>query len=137
MQDAEHAALGEQRHPDQRLEPLLAQDRVQDVGAADVVEHDRPLLGGDTAGEASSERDPDAALDLLLEALRRARHELSRLLVEQQDRHSVPLEDVADALEQLVEHRVERQVRERRVGDEQELAETVVSGLGDPLGHGR
>ena len=52
----------------------------------DVVEDDRPLLGGDPARKASAHRDADALLYLLLDAERRPSDELVRLLVEQEDR---------------------------------------------------
>jgi hypothetical protein len=48
----------------------------------DVVEDDRPALGGDAAGEALADRDPDSVLDLLLDSPRCARDELVPLLVE-------------------------------------------------------
>jgi hypothetical protein len=125
VDDAEHAAAREQRHAEERLDPLLAQDRVQHVGVVDVLDHDRRPLSGDAAGEAATHRDPHPALDLLLDPLRRARHELASRLVEHQERGRVGLEDVADPEEQLVEERIQRQVRERRIGDEQELVQPL------------
>ena len=83
----------------------------------DVVEDHRPLLGGDPAGEAPADRDADALLDLLLDAERRARDELVRLLVEQEDRARVYLEDLAGAVEQGSEQLVEAQMRQRGVRD--------------------
>ena len=65
----------------------------------------------------SPDRDAHAALDLLLDPARRARDQLVAAAVEQQDRARVGVEDLADALEQLVEQRVEPEVRERDVGD--------------------
>ena len=41
--------LDEQRHPEQRLDPLLAQDRVEHVRAVDVLEDDRPALPDEEA----------------------------------------------------------------------------------------
>ena len=41
VQHAEHAALDDQRDAEHRADALLAQDRVVDVRALDVVEHDR------------------------------------------------------------------------------------------------
>ena len=76
-------------HAEQRADPLLAQDRVEDVGVIDVGDEDRDALGRDPAGEAPADRDPHAALDLLLDPLGRARDELLRLLVEQQNRDRV------------------------------------------------
>jgi len=83
----------------------------------DIVEDDRPLLGGDAAGKAAADRDADTLLDFLLDAERCARHELVRLLVEQEDRARVDLEDQPRSLEQRAKEVVELQMRERRVGD--------------------
>ena len=101
--DVEHAAhlsLDHERDAEHRLDALLAQERVEDVCVVDVVEDHRPLLGGDPAREAAADRDADALLDLLLDPERGARDELVRLLVEQEDRARVDLEDLARPLEQ-------------------------------------
>ena len=41
VQHADHVAANDQRHAEHRLDPLLAQDRVHDVGVVDVVEDHR------------------------------------------------------------------------------------------------
>ena len=41
VQDADHAALDEQRDAEQGADALLAQDRVEDVGVVDVVDRDQ------------------------------------------------------------------------------------------------
>ena len=117
VQHADHVALGQQRHAQQRADAALAQDRVEDVGVVDVGDRDRAPLGRDAAGEALAERDPHARLDLLLDALRRRRHQLARALLEQQEGRRVRVQDRRDAVQQRVEQLVERQVAERRVGD--------------------
>ncbi len=117
VEDAGHLSLHDQRHAEHRLDPLLAQDRVEDVCVVDVVEDDRPLLGGDAAGKAAADGDADTLLDLLLDAERGACDELVRLLVEQKDRARVDLEDQPCALEQRAKEVVEPQMRERGVGD--------------------
>ena len=118
--DVEHAAhlsLDDERDAEHRLDPLLPQERVEDVRVVDVVEDHRPLLGGDPSCEAAADRDADALLHLLLDPERRARNELVRFLVEQEDRARVDLEDLPRPLEQRVEQLVETQVCERGVGD--------------------
>ena len=117
VENTAHLALHDEGHAEHRLDPFLPQDRVEDVRVVDVVEDHRPLLGGDPAGEAPADRDADALLDLLLDAERRARDELVRLLVEQQDRARVYLEDLAGAVEQGREQLVEAQMRQRGVRD--------------------
>ena len=110
--------LDEQRHAEQRLDALLAQDRVEDVGVVDVGEDDRPALGRDPAGEAAAERDPDALLDLLLDPSRRAGDELVRRLVEQQERARVAVERSSRIRSSSSSSRSPSdEVRERRVGD--------------------
>src|SRR5207248_5332241 len=89
----------------------------EDVCVVDFVEDHRPLLGGDPGGEAPADRDPDALLDLLLDPERRARDELVRLFVEQQDRARVYLEDLAGTVEQGREQPREAQMRQRGVRD--------------------
>ena len=83
VQDADHAALDEQRDAEQRADALLAQDRVVDVGVVDVLDRDRAALGRDAAGEAAPEGDLDAALDLLLDAAGGAGAQDAGRLVEQ------------------------------------------------------
>jgi hypothetical protein len=123
VDDAEHLVVRDQRHPGHRLDPLLAENRVQHVGVVDVVEDDGPSIGGDSPREALAERDADAALDLFLDPLRGARDELVGCLVEKQKRSGVGVECVADAEQQLVEELVEHQVCERHVGDDLEPSE--------------
>ena len=119
VQHAEDGALDEQRHAEQRADALLAQDRVEDVGVVDVGDVDRPAPGRDAAREARADRDPDAALDLLLEALGGARDELLGVVVEEQDGDGVDIEDVLGARQQLVEQGFEspaRRAPDRRAG---------------------
>ena len=55
----------------------------------DVRDIDRDPLGRNATREAFADRDPDSLLDLLLDPLGSARHELLILLVQQEDRHRV------------------------------------------------
>jgi plasmid stability protein len=134
VQDAEHVAPHDERHADHALDALLAEERVQDVGVLDVVEDDRPSLGCDLAGEAATDRDPDAALDLFFETDRGAGHELLSLLVEEEDRHGVGFEDVADSPQQLSKEIVQLEVRECGVGDNLESPKALRIGA---FVHGR
>ena len=113
---AEHASAREQRRAEERLDPLLPEDRVEHVRVVDVLDRDRPALRRETTGEASADRDADAGFDLLLETRGRAGDELVPPLVEQQDRARVGLEEVAHADDELVEQVGRREVRERDVG---------------------
>jgi len=131
---ADDAVTCDQRGAEERLDPFLAQERIQYVGVVDVLDRQRPALVGDSAREAPAERDPHAALDLLLEPRGGPSHELAGGLVEEQEDGRVGFQDVADADEELVEQRLERQVRERRIGDEQELAQ-LAGRLGRLLRH--
>ena len=115
----------EQRHAEHRLDPLLAQDRIEHVRVVDVVEDHRLPLGGDPPGEAAADRDANALLDLFLDPDRRPRDELVGRLVEQEHRARVRLEDVADSRQQHREQLVELEVRERRVGDRLHVLEPL------------
>jgi hypothetical protein len=117
VHDSPHLALDHERNAEHRLDPLLPQERVEDVRVVDVLEDHRPLVGCDPAREAAADRHADALLDLLLDPERSASHELVRLLVEQEDRAGVDFEDLPCPLEQRREQTVEAQVREGRVGD--------------------
>ena len=117
MEHADQVTLDDQRHAEQRADPLLAQDRIHDVGVVDVGDEDRHALGRDPSREPSSDRDPHALLDLFLDPVRGARDQLLRVLVEQQDRDRVDRQRVAHADQQLVEKLLEPQLGERRVGE--------------------
>ena len=123
MQHAERGALDEQWNAEQRADTLHAQDRVQDLGVVDVGDVDRPAARGDAAGEAPSDRDPHAALDLLLEALGGARDQLLGVVVEEQDGNRVDAQDVLGACQQLVEQRLEGQLGQGRVGEPVDVLE--------------
>ena len=103
----------------------------------DVVEDHRLLLGGDPAGEATTHRDADALLYLLLEPECRPRDELVRVLVEQEDRTRVDLEDLPRPLEQRIEQLVEPQVRERGVGDGLQPPDSLPADSPDGWNHTR
>ena len=123
VQHADDDALDQHRDAEQRAYALHAQDRVEDLGVVDVGDVDRRAAGRDAAREAPADRDPHAALDLLLEALGGARDELLRLLVEEQDRGGVHAEDLLRARQQLVEQRLERELGERRVREPVDVLE--------------
>ncbi len=112
---ADHAPLDLERHAEHRADAALAENRVDDVGAAQVLDHDRPHLGCDTAREPTRDGDLHALADLLLQAPGGAGDEHVAVLVEQQDRGGVGREDLADALEQRAERLLEREVAETRV----------------------
>ena len=113
-----------ERDSEEALDALLAEHGIDLVGAADVAEHDRPALGGDSAGEPLSDRDADALFHLVLEADRRAGDELASGLVEQEDGGGVRLEHVPDPRQQLGEELIEVKVRQGSVGDELEPSKT-------------
>ena len=117
MEHADHLTADKQRHAEHRLDPLLAQDRVEHVRVVDVVEDHRRSAGRDPTGEAAPDRDPHTLLDLLLDPHRRPRYELFAVLVQQQHRARVRVEDVADARQQDGEQFVELEMGERRVHD--------------------
>ena len=67
VEHAEDAAFDEERHPQQRANPLLPQERVEGVGVIDVLDDDRPALGGDPPGKPAADGDADSPLDFLFE----------------------------------------------------------------------
>ena len=105
------------RNAEHRADAALAQDRIDHVRPAQVLDYDRPPLSRDAARKATCKRHLHALADLLLQAAGGARDERPAVLVEQEDGSGVHLEHRADALEQLGEHFLQRHVGERRVGD--------------------
>jgi hypothetical protein len=91
------AALDQQRDAEERADALLAQDRVVDVGAVDVVDRQGFLRRRDAPGEALANRDADALFDLLLDALGGPRLQPLAVGFEQENRCRVAVEDLGDA----------------------------------------
>ena len=133
VKHADHGALDDQRNAEQRLEALLAQQRVDDLGVFEVGDAHRLARAGDATREALAYGDAHPLHHLLLEALRGARHERAAVVLEQEDRRGVHVEDVDDSVEELVEEPVERKVRERGVRDALQVTELVAPGA---TGHG-
>jgi hypothetical protein len=117
VQHADDPALDQQRHAEERLDAARAQQRVVDVGVRRVGDGDRLPLGGHAPGEPAAHRDHDGPLDLTLDALGGLGHQELAGLVEQQERRGVRAQDVRDALEQLVQQVVEREVGQCGVRD--------------------
>jgi hypothetical protein len=115
VDDPDRVTGDEQRRPEHRLDPLLAQDRVEHVGMIDVVEDHRLLERGNAPGEAPADGDPHARLHLLLDADRRPRDQLVRQLVEKQHGAGIDAEQLACAKQERVQQLVEIQMRERCV----------------------
>ena len=115
VEHADHLIPDEQWHAEQRLDPLLAQDRIEHVRVIDVVENHRRPASRHPTGEAAADRDPHTLLHLLFDPNRRARDELLRLLVQQEHRARVRVEDRADARQQDLEQFVELEMGERHV----------------------
>ena len=117
VEDADDAALDEERHAEEAADPLLAEQRVEDVAMVDVGDDDRTPLGRDAPREAAADGDPDALLDLLLDALGGSRAQHAAVLLEHEDGGGVGVEDLAHAVEQRAEQVLRGQVGERGVGD--------------------
>ena len=129
VEHADHLTADHERDAEQRLDPLLTQDRIEHVRVVDVVEDHRSPARRHPAGEAPPDRDPHALLDLLLDPNRRPRHQLVRLLVEQEHRARVRVEDRADPRQQHRKQLVELEVRQRRVDDGLEMLDAASRAL--------
>ncbi len=129
MQHPQHPILRQQRNPQQRADPLLAQDRIQDVGMIDIVDPDRPPLSRDPPREPLADRDLHPPLDLLLDPLRRTRTQRHARLVKQQDRRRIGAQDLRDPLQQLTQQLLLRQIRQRRIRDALQRFEHLPAGL--------
>ena len=121
------------------MTPLLAQDRIEDLRAVDVLDDDRPTLSGHAPREPTVDRDPDAPLGFLLEPDSSSGDELVPVVVMEEDRCCVRLEGFADSRQQFAEQLVELEVRERGVGNHLKSLKTLgvtVQGHGRRIGGG-
>jgi hypothetical protein len=110
VKHTDQRALDDQRDAQQRPDPRLAQDRIEDVGVVDVGDEDRDPLGGDASREPPPDRDSHAALHLLLESPGGLRDQLLACLVEQQDGDGVDRQRLLHATQQLIQEVVELQL---------------------------
>ena len=138
VHDPDHLAVRQQRDAQERTDPLLEEDRIQDGAVVHSIERDRPSFGSDTSGEPLPDRDTDPLLDFFLYPFRCSGDELIRRWVEQQDGCRVGIQDVPHAQEQLVEQIVHTQMGEGRISDELHAPESLhgVEDLGSTLKHG-
>ncbi len=134
MEHAQQISFDDQRHPEQRVNPLLAQDRIHDVGVIDVGDEDRHSFLGDPSCEALADGDANALLHFLFDPLGRSGHQLPGLTVEQQDRRGVDGKQITDAHQELVEQPIELQLGEGRIAQPVEVTDLLGRG-GDRLIH--
>ena len=94
--------------------PLRSSRGLTTTSGPNLVDDDRPALGGHSPGEASPERDPGALEHLLLQTTRGVGDELAAGAVEQQDRPLVDAERLLETAEQLVGDGAGVEIGERR-----------------------
>jgi hypothetical protein len=83
----------------------------------EIPDRDRSALGGDPAGKAFADGDPEAGLDLFLEAPRGTGRKLIRFVIQQQDRRGVHVEDRDDPDKQRLQQPTQVEVRKSRLRD--------------------
>ena len=88
-----------------------------------MVEHDRFAPRSDRAGEARPDRHPHALADLFLEPARRAGDEVVGLVLAQQHRCRIGVQDGADPVEQLDEQIIDVKLGQAHVGDGRQIAQ--------------
>jgi hypothetical protein len=76
------------------------QKRIQHLRVIDIVKHHRAPLGGNSTGEATTDRNSHALLHFFFDPHRRTGNELIRLLVEQEHGARFHLQQVPGTLEQ-------------------------------------
>ena len=129
MKHADPPPLEENGNAEERADAALAEHGVRQLGAVDVLDDDRPLLRRHAPDEARADGDADVPRIRLFQAGGGALDE--HVAVEQEDGGRVGGEDALHADEQLVEQLVERELRERGVGDRLEsLDGLALSGHG-------
>ena len=125
VEDAGHPSLDDQRDPEERTDLLFAHQGVdhRDRGVVEIRDDHRLARRGHSAGEATADGQPESPLDLLLEALGRPGRERPPVILDEQHRGCVRIEDVRDPLEQLREQVVQVEVGEGRLGDALDVLE--------------
>ena len=123
VEDSQQPALDHQRHPEQRLQPALNEQRIDELGALGVRDEDGRAGGRHPAGEALADGDPHAGLDLFLEPARPRGDQLLARVVEQQRHRRVGAHHRAEAVEQVLQQPVEIEVGEGGLRDHLEVAQ--------------
>ena len=126
MEYPDHRAMDEQRHAHQGLDSLFQQNRVEHIAVMNVVQDDRPPLGGDPASETPANRDPDALPDFLLQAAGYGGDELTPGAVQQQHRHSVGVQNLLDPVQQRGEKVIGVKIGQRRIRNRPDVPELVL-----------
>jgi hypothetical protein len=67
VQHSTDRTAGNERNAQHGLEPLLAEERVHDIGAIEIFQNDRLSRRCDPSGEPCPDRDAQAAIDLFFE----------------------------------------------------------------------
>jgi hypothetical protein len=111
LQHARDGAAGEQRDAEDRVD--AAQRRVGHVGGVGVLDEQRLLVAHDPTRQPLARRDPQRLLSDRRE--HRGLQGERAVLLGQQDRRRLGLDDLADARQERVEHVVEPVVRQRDV----------------------
>jgi hypothetical protein len=126
MKHANQVALDDQRHAEQRPDPGLSKQRVQHLDWRDleVLYHHRLARGCHPAGEPPADRKTKAPVDrLLLHPLGRRRGQRPAVVLDQEDRRGVNLEDLGDPAQQLREQLIEAEEGERGLRDALDVLE--------------
>jgi hypothetical protein len=113
-------------HAEQGADALFQQDRVQHMAVVDLVQDDRPLIGGDAAGEARADRDPDALGDLFLKTAGRGGDQLTSRAVKQQHRGGIGIHRLPHPAQQRGEEVTGVEVGQRRIRHRPDVPELVV-----------
>jgi hypothetical protein len=116
VEDTEDLLVHDERYAEHRLDPLVQEDRIEQVRVVDAVEDDGAALRGDPTRKAASDRDTNGLLHFFLDSDGRSGHELPAIVVQEQHCAGVDAEDLFRSLEQGREQVVELEVGERGLG---------------------
>ena len=117
VQDADGCAVGDQWDSKQRTDALVQEDRIEHLRVINPLEDHGSAARGDSPSEALADRDSNALLDFLLDALRGRGDELLRIAIEHENCCGVDLQELAHPFQERVPQVVEVEVRKCRVGD--------------------
>ena len=103
VEDADQGALDNERDAEQRPNPLLPEQWIDhlDRGAVEILNHDGLAGRRDAPRKAPPDRQPEATLHLLLQALGGPRREGPAIVFDEKDGRGVDPEDLDHSLQEL------------------------------------
>ena len=108
MQHTNGTALNKQGNSHQRFDAFLAQQRVENICLADIVDYDRFAFRDDLAGKTLSDWYAHAQVDFFFQPLSGPGDELVSFCSQQQDGNCIDIQNLANPCERFRKHFIQR-----------------------------